>query len=142
MACKSVVLANLISFFSNHTLLRVTIAELSSISSFSEHSVDRLAAGTTSSIFIIDILQNKCLLNVAPSDLCNNDVGRLATPGTPKSWLQSGSSTDQEKMGDTENNPKTLEVRCLWGAANFCSVTLDYCTSSSLSSSQLVCRGG
>ncbi|XP_067946439.1 syntaxin-binding protein 5-like [Watersipora subatra] len=74
-------------------------------------SYGMLAAGTTSSIFIIDILQNKCLLNVAPSDLCNNDVGRLATPGTPKSWLQSGSSTDQEKMGDTENNPKTLERR-------------------------------
>lgn len=76
----------------------------------------RLAAGTTNSVFIIDTIQKTCLLNVLPSELCNSDVGRLATPGSTgaKSRLQSASSTEQDnqKSPDLGSEAKLADQVC------------------------------
>lgn len=71
----------------------------------------RLAAGTTTSLFIMDTVQKTCLLNIHPAELCNSEIGRLATPTmtSPKKRLPSASVSDQES-GAEANSRSTEQV--------------------------------
>ncbi|KAF6032681.1 STXBP5 [Bugula neritina] len=72
-------------------------------------SYGMLAAGTTTSLFIMDTVQKTCLLNIHPAELCNSEIGRLATPTmtSPKKRLPSASVSDQES--GAEANSRSTE---------------------------------